>query len=428
MNNSYNNNFYNNKNKYNKNNTNKYKKYNKDDKIFDIYKDIEFIQKWTIENYKPLLNGINIVSMLGIYEKHLQEGFLNKDMEFIKQQVIFIDSLKIKENTTLIENTSYVSTNFNDQKFLYYGEMLLKYSNLIEKTKMESQSEDKSKSILKSFIDRINTNDGTTNSSNLINNMLNIQLTRQQINNSNTSYTDTIHDYNKHNTKIYNHNKVYNHNKKQKELNTFWGRYMENKVVEMLKNSFKFKIDNIISSEMYENNPNINSSCDGIIYNCCKGRESTLLEIKCPYSGIIYKYIKIAHYLQLMLEMVCYNKDNIIYCVWCPSGFVLWHVTLDRKLWNNIKYLYDNDGNDSSGSGIGNGNLNGNNMKNIENSKQFLSFLIRSSCELNSTLIGIYIHKDSTGLVHDNYYQLSNHDILNILLEDINVENMKIIL
>lgn len=160
----------------------------------------------------------------------------------------------------------------------------------------------------------------------------------------------------------------------------------------------------------YKKNSNIYATSDGILKEAVKGKDLSLLEVKCPFSGILPRFIRINDYLQMLLQMNCYQIDNMIHVVWIPSGFVIWYIENDLHLWNYIEENFINKPRILS-------------TQNEWEENELLSIQIRISIERHSTKIGYYLDKNQYGQRIQIFFSLNRH-ILNIDLKDIAVNEM----
>ena len=127
-------------------------------------------------------------------------------------------------------------------------------------------------------------------------------------------------------------------NPKQLNFNkiVYWGYYMEIILLRELKKQFKFNIINSNQRVIHYKFNNIQASADGIIKNIFKQNTFTILEIKCPTNGRIPYRPYIKDYLQVLIELECYQLNNAILFYWSPSGFNMFHIikpTIEH--WNN---------------------------------------------------------------------------------------------
>lgn len=210
---------------------------------------------------------------------------------------------------------------------------------------------------------------------------------------------------------------------------TFWGRQMEWRVGQMLQNAFKLepfssKSTLNICHRYYSKIPSISASCDGVVRNACLNKPKTLIEIKCPYNGRIPKIIRINDYLQMLVEMSCYQVDNIIYVCWCPSGFSLWYIEYDKRIWEMIeKHLVSDENNYSFSS---------HQQRKQDDTSQYLEWTqseilatkIRISIEHSSKKIGYYIDRNQYNANINTFY-CTDDSMLTIKKEQWDVEQMK---
>jgi len=80
---------------------------------------------------------------------------------------------------------------------------------------------------------------------------------------------------------------------------------------------------------------------DGLL-NYVEGR-SGVLEIKCPSTKLIYPelllddpYVPIEHFVQIMMELACHQRDVGVYVCWTPTETCIAHVYFDMDIWTTI--------------------------------------------------------------------------------------------
>lgn len=406
-NNQYNNNNNNNNNQYH-NKRSKVKHSNKyltptSANYYDMSDSTPIITNWCVTHYKNKVTGTSIARLLELTD-HIGEGLCSQSIEIMNSSCKQIKNFVLKKCSNDNNNKSYIDNNFFNFYVEPYDNNMFKiryeyYMSLVKKFALNSHknyikdSQNSSNTLLlnfaKSLIITTNHNSSSQNKYNNYNNtisttpinpkftdMINSMIFHE--NNYKNKYSKTFDEMN---SKVKNeYEYFYNDDVPPlSDLQKYWGVQMEYKLINMIKNVFKFNYLST-STKYYKDNNNIYCVSDGMLVDAFKGYKYTNVEFKCPYNGKVSKFIKIVDYLQIQLEMACYEVYNTLLFVWTPSGFVQWHVLFDEELWQHILNSCINLEE----------RITTPNYSSKWNRSEFLSTLIRYSIENHSTLINYY--------------------------------------
>lgn len=123
-----------------------------------------------------------------------------------------------------------------------------------------------------------------------------------------------------------------NHRCSKFHLGGFYGTVMEIKVTKWLRKVFGWNV--VAAPRMHlDGNCTFHSTADGIITSGLTVTDNAVLEIKCPATGIIPLYPRVADYLQTLSHMATMKINKAIMVYWAPGGFNVFSVNGMPKVW-----------------------------------------------------------------------------------------------
>lgn len=380
------------------------------------------ISNWIDSNYKYTINYNTIYTLLGLDNHDHNEGKLYIELGKLRNKMIIV-------NTPTVANIKNNKRNINELESEYVKVIsndVFEYNNLCKVVKyMGNKTSYKSRRqiideiyfcILRKFVvTRINGIRGCSsrlftayninliyfiNATNIFDKVIDaIEIAKYK------NYIKTVYDVVRStSTKIeakfnctskLSYNILTQPTRLEEDKAKYWGLQMEWRVLKMLLTCFKATLSHSkqsLNPTLQHNLKFTQISCrtDCILQDIIVNKLQTLIEIKCSYTGYIPKSIKLKDYIQCMTQMACYGIDNCILIYWSPYCYVLWYLTFDEYIWNNIVDSYCN-----------NAKLleqlisQQHNARHFRYTGQLNALILRYSIDNYSHLIGYYIQLDS---------------------------------
>lgn len=119
---------------------------------------------------------------------------------------------------------------------------------------------------------------------------------------------------------------------------TFWGVYMQNKLLSFLAHCLKLTFSPIKYTPIIQHPSGLllQSTPDALLRNQIKDYPLCLVEVKCPANGILPVKMRSSDYLQIQAHLASkqYKNSICLYIVWSPFGLIMNLVKPDPDFFN----------------------------------------------------------------------------------------------